>query len=197
MSRFGEVSAEHFFDEMGFFDACETDVEALVFYTEALVVDPKQVENGGIQVANVNGILDDVVAEIIGGAVDDSTFDSGSCHPDAEAAWMVIAAIVGFGETALAIDRASEFAAPNNQGVVEHASHFQILNKSCTRLIDVAALKGEVTGEVAMLVPAPVENLGETDASFRHAASEETVVGKRAGLCYIRAIHVEDVLGLV
>ena len=41
-------------------------VEALEFELEAFVVDPESVKNGGVEIADVDGILNDVVAEIVG-----------------------------------------------------------------------------------------------------------------------------------
>ena len=53
---------------------------------------------------------------------------------------MVIAAVVVRRQLALRIDRAAEFAAPDDQRVVEQPALLQILNQRRGRLIGVAAL---------------------------------------------------------
>ena len=52
---------------------------------------------------------------------------------------MMIAAVVGGGEAALAVNGASELAAPNDQRVVQHAALLQILNQRGRGLIDILA----------------------------------------------------------
>ena len=59
--------------EDGFYDLAvdvgETEVAALVVEGQALVVDAEEVEQGGVEVVDVNAAVDDVVAEVVGLAV--------------------------------------------------------------------------------------------------------------------------------
>ena len=45
-------------------------VAARVAVGEPLVVDAEQVQDRGLQIVDVDGVLDDVVAEVVGAAVD-------------------------------------------------------------------------------------------------------------------------------
>ena len=65
--------------------------------------------------------LHDVVAVVVGLAVGDAGFDPATGHPDGEAARVVVAPVVFIGELALAVGGASELAAPDDEGLVEHA----------------------------------------------------------------------------
>ena len=51
---------------MGFFDAGEFGVEAAEGVGESLVVDAEAVEHRGVQVAEVDRVFGDVVAEVVG-----------------------------------------------------------------------------------------------------------------------------------
>jgi hypothetical protein len=59
---------------MRFFDACQFDVEAAEGIREPLVVDAEDVEHRGVEVAEVDRVFGDVVAEVVGLSV----FDAGT-----------------------------------------------------------------------------------------------------------------------
>ena len=54
------------------------------------MVDAQLVEDGGVEIANVDWVFDDVVAVLVGLAVLDAALDSSSGHPGAEASWVVV-----------------------------------------------------------------------------------------------------------
>ena len=68
---------------------------------------------------HVDAVLDDVVTKIIGLAKRGAFIDARASHQDREAAWVVIAAVVRLSQGALGVNCAPEFAAPDNQGVIE------------------------------------------------------------------------------
>ena len=83
-------------------------------------------------------------AVVVGLAERDARLHAAAGHPHREAAAVMIAAVIGRGEPALAIDRAAELAAPDHQRVVEHAALRQILNQPGGRLIDILAALRQV-----------------------------------------------------
>ena len=85
-------------------------------------------------------------------------------------------------QIALAVDRAAELAAPDDQRIVQHAALFQILDQCPAGLVDVAALVGQVAGDVGVLVPAAMEDLDEPHVAFGHPASQQAAGGERARL---------------
>ena len=111
---------------------------ALELVRQLLVVDAQAVQNRGLQIVDVHRIRDDVVAEVVGLAVRDAGLDAAAGHPHGEAARMMIAAVVVVRQLALAVDGAAEFAAPDDQRVVEQAALLQILDQRGRRLIDVS-----------------------------------------------------------
>jgi hypothetical protein len=63
---------------VGFFDAGEFGVEATEGVGELFVVDAKDVEHRGVEVAEVDWVFGDVVAEVIGAAEFDSGLHAGA-----------------------------------------------------------------------------------------------------------------------
>ena len=55
-------------------DIGQAEVAALVLVGELLMINPELVEQGGVEVVHVHGILDDIVAVVIGLAVSNAAF---------------------------------------------------------------------------------------------------------------------------
>ena len=73
------------------FDPGQARIETLMFKSESLVINTEVVENGGVEVIDVNRVLHDVVGEVVRFSVVDTRFESTSCNPGAEAATVVVA----------------------------------------------------------------------------------------------------------
>ncbi len=65
------------------------------------MVDSHEVEDGGVEFVEVDGVLDDVVAEVVGFTEADPAFDPCAGHPHGEAARVMIATVVRLGQGAL------------------------------------------------------------------------------------------------
>ena len=137
---------------VGFFvKAGQSKVHPLNVESQFLVVDAQKMKDGGIEIPYVDGILGDVVAEVIGFAMDHASLDPAAGQPEGETAGMVVSPVGGAGQFALAIDRATEFAAPNHQGVLEQTLLLKVLDESRCRLVEVTALVGQVLGQIVVL----------------------------------------------
>lgn len=75
-------------------DVGQAEVASLVTVGHSFVVDAKLMQNGRVEVVNVDRVLGDIVAEVVGFAVDRATFDACSGHPLCVAPRVVIAAVV-------------------------------------------------------------------------------------------------------
>src|SRR5581483_5664273 len=76
-------------------------VEALITERKPLVVHAQQVKHCGVEIVDVNGVFDDIVAKLVRLAVNRSRPRTAACHPHREAPWMMVPAIIVLGETAL------------------------------------------------------------------------------------------------
>src|SRR5437879_6203311 len=122
-----------------------------------------------MQVVNMDLTLHDVVAIVVGLSVSDPWFDTAARQPHRETAWMVIAPIVVVSQLALAIDRSTKLAAPDNECVVEHPALFQILDQRSASLIGVLRLAGKLLRQICVLIPAAVKKLDESYTALGEA----------------------------
>ena len=169
-------SCENLADDSGRFDAGEADVEALIWNAQSLVVESEEIQHGGMKVADVDNVFHRVVAEFVGGAMGDAAFDAAAGEEHRKALDVVIAAWIC--AATLGHWRASEFAAPNDEGVFEHAATFEILNQRGGRLIAVSATDVHVLLETSVMVPTTVIQMNEPDAPFGESTCEQAVAGE-------------------
>ena len=116
-----------------------------------------------------------VVAHGVGAAVGESAFHAAAGHPLGVAAAIVSAAVVGFVVVARS---AAEFAAPEDEGVLEHVALFQLGDEACDGFIDAAGLARDAFAELLMMVLAGAGELDEADAFFGHAAGHQALRAK-------------------
>jgi len=97
----------------------------LKFIGEAFVVDAEQVQQRGLKIMDVDGAFDGAHAEFVAGAVGDTAFHATASHPKGEGVRVMVTAPLGaIVDVALEEGRAAEFAAPNDECVVEQAALF-------------------------------------------------------------------------
>lgn len=105
-------------------DVGEAEIASGVVVGEAFVIEAEEVEDGGLEVVDVDFVLGDVEAEVVGFAVG-AGFGAAACHESGEGLWVVVAS----GHTAesrVGFDHgsAAEFATPDDEGFVEEAVAF-------------------------------------------------------------------------
>jgi hypothetical protein len=118
------------------------------------VVDAQAVEQGGVQVVDVDGVFDDVVAEVVDGAVGQADPDAAG-QPDGEAARVVVAAVVLRGQGGLAEYGPTELAAPDEEGVVQQPAALSVGDEGGRRLVGVTARASDLSGQVRVLWSQP------------------------------------------
>ena len=104
---------------------------------------------------------------------------------------MMVAAVVRFRQLALAVDRAAELAAPDDQRVVQQPALLQIADQRRRRLIGVAALEREIARQIVVLVPAAMIELDEAHVALGQPAREQAIRREGAGLPRFRTVHLE------
>src|SRR3954468_19596516 len=159
----GENSAHH----VGFFHAGELAVEAAERVGEPFVVDAQDLEHRGVQVAEVDRVLGDVVAKVVGATELDAGLHASAGQPNGEAAPVVVAAHVGVAQRALAKNSTPEFSEEHNERVFEEAALFHVLKQGSGGLVDVATLVRELPLDRNVLVPAAVKELDEADTALQ------------------------------
>ena len=87
------------------------------------VIDAHEMQDGGMEVVDGDGVLHGVVSVVVSGTVGEGRFDAAAGEPHREAVGIVVAAIAqpAFGAVLVFEHRgAAEFAAAHDQRVVEH-----------------------------------------------------------------------------
>src|SRR5262245_31958749 len=121
------------------------------------MVEAQKLEDRGVEIMNMNGILNRSKPEFISGPVNIAAADAAAGHPHRKPVMIVVTAVdfsgIGAGSGKLNSGCASKFTAPNHEGVVKHAALLEIRQQGADRLV---AFKGElavVLLEVVVVVP--------------------------------------------
>src|SRR5262245_26377185 len=93
----------------------QPEVSPLEAVRQPGVIDSQAVQDGGLEVVDVDGVFHDVVAELVGLAVGDPSLDAAAGHPDGETTRVVVAAETLLGDLALAVGGTTELAAPDDE----------------------------------------------------------------------------------
>ena len=112
-------SSQNISNDFCFLHAGEFEIQSLESVGEMFVVDAEEVQDGGVEIIDVNWIPGDVVTEIVGFAPGHAGFDAAASHPHGEASWMMVATSFGAVPFALACHASSEFPSPEDQSVVQ------------------------------------------------------------------------------
>src|SRR5207245_1506446 len=118
-------------------DIRQSVIPPTVAVGQPLVIQAHQVQNRGVQVVDMDFVLDGVPAVIVGGAVRQAAAHPPAGEPHGESEGMMLAAI-----RALRRRRAAEFAAPDDERFIEQSARFQILQQTGDRFIRGEAIVG-------------------------------------------------------
>ena len=135
-------------------------------------------------------VLRDVVAEVVGRAVNQARFHSAARRPERETARMMVAAKIVLLDFALGISRAAKLAAPDHQRVVEQPALLEVFDQGGAGLVGVLRLGLDASGQAPVMIPVAMTKLNEADAAFGQSPRQEAIVrvGRRARF---RAVHLQ------
>lgn len=116
-------------------DVCQPKVSSLESVGEFKVIDAEEVENGRMQVVDMDLVLDGVEPEIIGPPVHHAWFDAAASHPDGVSMGVMIPAdLVGL-QGSLHHGRPAKFASPEHEGFVQQTSLLEVPDEGDGRLV--------------------------------------------------------------
>ena len=151
-------------------DVGETVVAALETVRQALVFEAEEVQEGGVDIVDVGPVRDGVETEFVGLADDLSTADSTTSKPHGEGINVMVATgpLAGF-----AHGRATEFAAPDDDGGVEESVGLEVAHERGAALVGLVTTLGKIVFEgfagTAVGIPVGVVKLDEAYAPFDEA----------------------------
>ena len=124
-------------NRLGAFHADQALIQPPVKVAQLVRVEAKLLENGGMQMLDVEWFLDRGTAQLICLANTNPTLDAAASHPHGEAVTIMITpcalGILSGGLT-------PEFTSPNNQRFIEHTALFEILQQAGDGLVCVPGL---------------------------------------------------------
>ena len=107
----------------------QPEVAALKTVGESFVVDAKEVKHGCVQVVGMDGLVFDSPTDLVGPAINLSSFYSAPCEKHGITEGVVIPARVHFASPPVFAKRsAAEFGSPNDHRAVEHSALLEILD---------------------------------------------------------------------
>src|SRR4051794_38853743 len=121
----------------------EAEVPALVPIGQPLVIETEAVQDGGVQVMDMDLVLDNVKSEVIGPADPLTALNPPAGHPHAEREPMMVSALAVLlaGLAVLDHGSAAKLAPPDDERAVEQPALFQVLQQGRRGLVgDVAIL---------------------------------------------------------
>ncbi len=153
----------------------QTEVSTLEAVRELCVIEAEQVEDGRVEVVDVDAVGHGVETQFVGFTQSHPRLDPTAGQPHGKGIGVVVSAVI----TALHHRRAAKLATPDDQGILKHSALFQVLNQGRAGLIGVLAILLQAVDEVAMLVPSFMKNLDKADTAFGEPAGKQAGVGKR------------------
>ena len=152
----------------------------------------EEVQDGGVEIVNADGLFLGFVAELVGGADDLAAADFGSGHPDGHGTGVVVTAKASLGD-----GHAAEFAVPDDEGIVEHAAGFEIGEQPGDGGVGGGGVAGVVCADVFVGVPgieilvaeAAVIELDEADTAFDETAGHEALATEGFGVALVEAVE--------
>src|ERR1041385_2354993 len=178
-------------DWVGFLNASQTLVETLEFERQEAMINPQAMQDSGVDVADVDRVFHNVVTEIVRFAMHHTALNAAARHPHRETTRMVVAPIIIFGKSALAIHGSAKFAAPDNQRFIQHAAAFEVFDKSHAGVVHIAALQGQIPGQIAVMVPFAMENFDATHSPLRKPPGKQRAVRECPWNRHLRTIQIE------
>ncbi len=171
-------------------DVGEAHVASAEAEREAFVVKAEEVENGGVEIVDVDRVFDGAHAHFIRGAIGDSAANTAAGEEDGVAADMMVAA-VGAGR----VGSAAHFAGPEDEGFVEEAAGFQVGDEGGDGLVGDAGVFLVAFAEFAVLVPGGVVAVGERAGDLDEAnAGLDEAAGAKAleGVEFVEVVRAID-----
>ena len=157
-------------------DVRQAEVATLETIRQLLMVKSQKMQEGRVEVMNVDLALNDSEAELVGCPVNVSSRQSGPGHPHREGVNVVVASdglpVLPHGSTA-------KLSSPDHQGLVEHAAFLEVKDQGSAGLVgrpaDFFKVVVESFARPPMAVPIGMVELDETDSTLHQPPGEEAI----------------------
>ena len=148
-------------------------------------------KDGGVEIADMNWVLDGFEAQFIGGSDELTAADSGPGEPHGEPVPIVVA--TGFAD-ALAGGGPTEFAAPHEEGFIPETGAFEIRDESRDGFVRLAGVQSVVGDAIVVTVPSVLDvsaaavELDEAHAFLEKPPGDETFATEIGGEFVVESV---------
>ena len=153
----------------------QAEVAAGVAVGELLVIESQEPKDRRVEVVDVDRLFDCRETRLVGRTVDVAALHTTAGKPHAETVVVVIAAIhvpgIGSWGGQFHSGSSAKLAAPDHQGVIQHASLLQVHEQGRDTLIALLGKAGVIVLDVVVAVPRlarAVPDLHESDTPLQH-----------------------------
>ena len=158
----------------------QAEVTALEPECELRMVEPQQMQDRGLDIMNMEGVVDGGEAELVGLAERDTRPDTGAGHPHGEQSMWWLRPI----DSRISPIGVRPNSPPQTTRVESSRPRdFEVFDQGRARLVDFAADAVKVFSQglvgPAMVVPIGVIELNEPDSALDQPACQQAVVGER------------------
>jgi len=170
-SGFKEPSGQDVMDDSAF-DIGEAKVSSAVREGQFFVVEAELMQDGGVQVVDVDFVFHRRESKVVGRSVDGSAFDSAARQPHGETVGVVVSAVA-----TLRCGSSAKLAAPDDERFFKQAALFEISEQLRDRLVNVFAQFLVLCVVLAVGVPGlsvAVVDLHKSHAFFAQSPSQQT-----------------------
>jgi len=177
----------------------KTEVASGVAVGQLFVIKAEEVQDSGVEIVHVHGVLDRLESELVGLAVLQPSFSPAARHPHGEAVVVVVAAhfgvgVVGTGSGELNGGGAAEFTAPDHKGVFEETSLLEIEKEGGDGLIRLGPEFPVAFRNLGVTVPGLTRSVPDLDKT--HSALDEAAGDKHLASMEGVAVEFADMGGL-
>tara|TARA_B100000530_G_scaffold258971_1_gene172288 strand:+ start:143 stop:682 length:540 start_codon:yes stop_codon:yes gene_type:complete len=176
-------------------DIGEADVATAEAVREFPVVHSHQVEQGGVEIVDLEAPNGGLVTPLVGFSMGESRFHTPPCHPEAEPEFIMIATGASLREGST-----PEFPGPEHECFIEHPAIPEVLEEGSDRLIDSAGVISMVLDEVSVSIPS-LETVyhwngefNEAHPAFHQSSGDDALPGIGPGMLVVglEAVHFPD-----
>ena len=176
----------------------QSEGPAVMLVGEMFVVHSEEMEQGGVEVVDMDLAIDGTVAELVGRPVSGAAVHASAGHPHGVAV-VVVLSTGGLAGTIvlLGVGRAAEFASPEDERVFEQTAGLEIGEQAGDGFVADGALIAETLVDLPVMIPSVKRDLDKSHSSLRQSAGKQTLPAEGIGRLFPNAVECLGPGGLV
>ena len=154
----------------------KSEVATLKAVSEFRVVHAEEMQNGGMEIVDGNGVPIYIPGKIISRAIHLTSLDATASHPKAEGARVVVSTGDRLVAGSIFPKRCStEFAAPDDKRGVQQTALFEVFQQGSDRLVDHLTVMRELGVQIAVMIPGGMDDIHKAHTALDHPARLEAM----------------------